>query len=320
MVPDRLDHNVDPTDEGRHPPGDEELWGESYYLDFTAAGGEIAGYTRLGVYPNLGVTWWTTAIVGQDRPLVSSIDHHLPLATEPGVSDRRVVAVSSNELSVEYINKDPLRTMSVRGRAPARTLENAIDVYADRAGVPTSLELDLTWRTDGVPYHYDVTTRYEIPCLVTGEIRVDGDVIPIDGQGQRDHSWGVRDWWAFGWCWAAARLDDGTRVHWAHIRLPDGPVALGYVQREGSVDPVEGVAVQEALGPEDVPTRAAARVEPGGIRLDIEPRWFAPALLVAPDGRVSRFPRACARFWSDDGRSGTGWIEWNQPESQPTAP
>ena len=200
-------------------------------------GGEIAGYTRLGVYPNLGVTWWTTAIVGQDRSLVSSIDHHLPLATEPGASDRRVVAVGSNDLSVEYINRDPLRTMSVRGRTPARTHENATDIYADRAGSPTSLELDLTWRTDGVPYHYDVTTRYEIPCLVTGEIRVGGDVIPIDGQGQRDHSWGVRDWWAFGWCWAAARLDDGTRVHLAHIRLPDGPVALGYVQRDGAGRP-----------------------------------------------------------------------------------
>ena len=320
MVPDRLDHNVDPTDEGRHPPGDEELWGESYYLDFTAAGGEIAGYTRLGVYPNLGVTWWTTAIVGQDRPLVSSIDHHLPLATEPGVSDRRVVAVSSNELSVEYINKDPLRTMSVRGRAPARTLENAFDVYADRAGVPTSLELDLTWRTDGVPYHYDVTTRYEIPCLVTGEIRVDGDVIPIDGQGQRDHSGAS----GTGGRSAGVGRQPGSTTGLACIgrhppaRRSGSPSATcsARVRSTGS----RGWLSKRPSGAEELPPRAAARVEPGGIRLDIEPRWFAPALLVAPDGRVSRFPRACARFWSDGRAVGDRLDRWNQPESQPTAP
>ena len=55
----------------------------------------------------------------------------------------------------------------------------------------------------------------------------------VDGHGQRDHSWGVRDWWAFGWCWAAARLDDGTRVHFADIRMPGLPVAFGYLQPPG---------------------------------------------------------------------------------------
>jgi hypothetical protein len=38
-------------------------------------------------------------------------------------------------------------------------------------------------------------------------------------------------------------------------------------------------------------------------------------ILVAPDGRTSRFPRAMARFVGADGRSGHGWIEWNQPQA-----
>ena len=65
-----------------------------------------------------------------------------------------------------------------------------------------------------------LTTRYEIPCLVPGTVTVDGETFTVDGQGQRDHSWGVRDWWAFGWCWCSLRLDDGTRVHLADIRMP----------------------------------------------------------------------------------------------------
>ena len=48
--------------------------------------------------------------------------------------------------------------------------------------------------------------------------------------------------------------------------------------------------------------------------LDVEPVAFAP-VLVAPDGRVSRFPQALCRFADPaTGRRGVGWTEWNQPQ------
>jgi hypothetical protein len=37
-------------------------------------------------------------------------------------------------------------------------------------------------------------------------------------------------------------------------------------------------------------------------------------LLVSPEGKQSRFPRATCRFETPDGRSGRGWIELNFPE------
>jgi hypothetical protein len=55
------------------------------------------------------------------------------------------------------------------------------------------------------------------------------------------------------------------------------------------------------------------------LELAIEPVAFGPLLLTSTDGRVSRFPRAMARFTADDGRTGTGWIEWNQPEAAAVA-
>ena len=32
----------------------------------------------------------------------------------------------------------------------------------------------------------------------------------------------------------------------------------------------------------------------------------------APDGRLSLFPRAMCRVHAADGRSGSGWVEWNR--------
>ena len=38
----------------RPPPGEERLWGESWYFDFANREGTLGGYVRLGLYPNLG--------------------------------------------------------------------------------------------------------------------------------------------------------------------------------------------------------------------------------------------------------------------------
>jgi hypothetical protein len=315
-VPDGPGHRVDPGDEYRHPVGPEPLWGESYYLDFVSDGtgdDAVAGYVRIGLYPNLGVTWWTTMIVSEGRPLVASVAYDLPVT--PG----DVASIAAPGFDVRAEVAEPLTAMTVRGAAPAVVHDDPAGVYRGEPGRPTIIDLDLTWTTDGVPYHYEVTTRYEVPCLVHGEITVGDRRIAVHGQGQRDHSWGVRDWWAFGWCWAAVRLDDGTRVHTADIRMPGMRVPLGYLQPpDGQVHTVESLTVTEELGPDGFPRHARAVVEPGGLDLEIEPLAFGPVLLTAPDGRISRFPRALARFSARDGRSGTGWIEWNQPDGSAT--
>jgi hypothetical protein len=301
-------HAVDPADEGRHVPSDDPLWNESHYLDFVTHDGTLAGYARIGLYPNLGVTWWTTTVVGPGRPLLASLAYDLPVAAPGGL------AVDAPGHSFDGLVRRPLDAFHLTAAVSAAVHGDPADVYRGEAGSPATLDLDLTWDTDGVPYHYDLTTRYEIPCRVTGSVTIAGEQVAVDGQGQRDHSWGVRDWWAFTWCWFAGRLDDGTRVHGADIRIPGSRIPFGYVQRpDGDVVPVTGLDVTEELGAEGLPTSARARMEPVGLDLAVEPLEFAPLLLVATDGRVSRFPRAMARFTALDGRTGTGWIEWNQP-------
>ncbi|MGH9096257.1 MAG: DUF7065 domain-containing protein [Acidimicrobiales bacterium] len=310
-MPDPSPHRVEPSDEGRHVPDADPLWNESYYLDFVADDGSVGGYARVGLYPNLGVTWWTTMVVGPGRPMVASVDYHLPTL---GGAD---VTLEADGHSIACVPEDPLRAMRLRATAPAASHDDPAASYRLDPGRATALAMDLVWTTDGTPYQYAVTTRYEIPCRVEGEVSVGDERIRVRGEGQRDHSWGVRDWWAFGWCWASVRLDDGTRVHWADIRLPGFPVGLGYVQPpDGSVRTIETLSVSEGDGPEGMPARGTAIVEPGHLELDIEPLAFAPLLLTADDGRVSRFPRAMARFTARDGRAGTGWIEWNQPEME----
>ncbi len=303
-------HRVDPADEGRHPAEDAPLWQESYYLDFVSDDGALAGYVRCGVYPNLkgGVTWWDGMVVGPDRAVVATARHDLPVADGPGM----VLTAPGYDVAIRA--DDPLARMAVRGTTPASVHGDPGAVYRDDQGDPTTVAWDLTWTTDGLPYQYDVTTRYEIPCLVEGEVTVGGERLTVHGQGQRDHSWGERDWWSFGWCWTAARLDDGTRLHFADIRIPGWRAALGYVQHGGALSTVTACPVDEDAGVEGMPTVGTAVVEPGPLDVRIEPFAYGPIRYTASDGRTTRFHRAAARFSTADGRSGTGWVEWNKPE------
>ena len=255
------------------------------------------------------------------RCLLRRLSSAGPARRRPRVRDRR------NGGRIEIDVRRPLEEFRLAATAPAHVIAPPEDVYAngEEPGTPAQLDLDLTWTTDGVPYHYDLTTRYEIPCLVSGTVTVDGETFTVDGQGQRDHSWGVRDWWAFGWCWCSMRLDDGTRVHLADIRMgPDMPVFFGYIQTPGGCSrhrphrhrgrrcarlPIQGTH-RNRLG-----ARIRLRCPLG---LDVTPVAFGPVLLRNDDGRTSRFPRAMVRCRTDDGREGTGWIEWNQPEAAAT--
>ena len=139
---------------------------------------------------------------------------------------------------------------------------------------------------------------------------------------------GGTDWWEVGWCWCSLRLDDGTRVHAVDVRIPGFPAFFGYVQTpdEGSRTPetVTSLSVTEELGDHGFP--AVGRIEltagfaDGGgsahqLGIEITPTAFGPVLLRNDtDGRVSRFPRAMVTCRTDDGRTGAGWIEWNQPQ------
>jgi hypothetical protein len=296
-----------PEDESRHPPGGEELWNESWYFDAIAEDGSLGAYVRIGLYPNLGVAWYTAYVTGPGRPAIAAVDLQAPLPASPGLH------TATGELEAEHRCELPLERFAV-------TLEGTGEAHDDHSaplrgerGHPVPVALDLTWDTDGAPYAYRMTTRYEIPCRVGGTVRVGDEELVLRGPGQRDHSWGARDWWSMDWMWSAGRLADGARIHAVQIRLPDGiRFGIGYVQGgRDKPQELESVEAVEEVGPDGLVTSARLDLRPAGPTLDVEPLAFGPLRLVARDGRATNFPRAMCRLRSEDGRTGLGWLEWN---------
>lgn len=303
---------VPASDEHRHEPGPEPLWNESWYFDWSTREGDLGGYVRLGLYPHLGVAWYWACLVGEGRPLVIVVDHEVPI---PKVG----LDVRHEGLWAEHNVETPLDHWSLGLESFAVSLDDPAGAYGDMRGDRVPFGFDLEWETDGGLYPYDVTPRYEVPCRVSGEALVGDERIEVDGVGQRDHSWGVRDWWTAQWMWTSAALEDGTRSHATHVTLGDDLVlyGTGYVQPPGAaLVGTHGVRRGQDLGRHGFPVGGWVEldaVDPA-LRLEIEPVAFAPIRLVGPEGQASRFPRALCRYRTDDGRSGVGWTEWNQPE------
>ena len=301
-----------PADERAHPPGTERLWGESWYFDFTNREATLGGYVRLGLYPNLGVAWYWACLVGEGRPLVTVIDHDVPLPKPP------TLEIRADGLWADHVVETPYEHMTLGCEAFAIAVHDPAEVYGDLRGERVPLGLDLEWETDrGGLYPWIGTTRYEVSCNVHGEILVGQESIAFDGIGQRDHSWGVRDWWGPSWVWTAGGLADGTRFHTTRLRIPGmDAFAPGYVMPpDGGVEQIASCAASEVLGDHGFPT--SARIQCGPLDMAVEPLFFSPVHLVDDDGsgpRHARFPRALCRFETADQRTGVGWTEWHQPE------
>src|ERR671930_357536 len=113
-------------------------------------------------------------------------------------------------------------------------LDDPTEAYRGELGERVPFGLDLEWEAAADVYRYPGgVTRYEQACAVHGEVLVGDERIAVDCPGERDHSWGMRDWWAFPWIWTAGRLNDGTAFHAARPLVEGVEFNAGFVAGPG---------------------------------------------------------------------------------------
>jgi hypothetical protein len=288
---------VSTIEEHRHEPGPEHWWNESWYFDFAEDDGSFGGYVRVGLVPNQDTCWYLLHLVTPGRT-VRIDDKAAPLPTDDGLTVHGFTHIGSDG------------TWRISGTGTGYELAPE-QVLAGDQGRPVEVSVDLTWTTDGTPFAYDVTTRYEIPCLVSGSVTVDGVARAVESvEGQRDHSWGVRDWKASGWCWASARLADGSRLHVTDVVFPEFRFTTGYLDDVTVTD----VERSESFDDRGLPTTARLVVQPMGLVVEVTALAHGPTL-ITDQGTTWPFQRSLARYRTETG-DGIGWIEWNRPDTR----
>ncbi len=304
----------EPEDEGRHPPGPEPLWNESWYFDAVSDSGDLGLYVRTGRVPNEGTCLYTACVCGPGRPSIMLVTAAAPLPA----ADDDAQSIHIAGLDAEQHCEEPLQRFRVSLDGLAQAHADPSAPLRGEQGDPVAVRLELVWETVAIPYAWRQSTRYEIPCRVSGTVRIGDEEIGFAGPGQRDHSWGGRDWWAIDWMWSALHLDDGTHTH--AVAVPQMPgYGVGYVQCDGELSEIESVTTTAQVAANELVTSARIVSGPDELAVDVEPIAYGAIRLEAPDGRLSYFPRALCRVRTDDGRTGVGWVEWNRVQRREPA-
>jgi hypothetical protein len=296
-----------PADEDRHQASGETWFNESWYFDFSQADG-TGGYVRLGLYPNQRMAWFWAYLVTPEEGLIVVRDHEIPLPKGDALE------VRADSLWAELVCETPMEHWGLGMEAFGVRLDEPVDAYRGEIGERLPVGLDLEWEAVTPVYDYPypdghLGAHYEHAGIVHGELLIGSDRIPFEGRGERDHSWGERDWWQFGWHWTAFQIGQALAVNFVQ---PEGSdLALGAVWRVGDeVEPVTAARVETHFGAHGIPT-AARYVINHELEVDVEVIAAAPVPLTAPDGRTGMFPRALCRYTTLEG-TGTGWGEWLQ--------
>jgi hypothetical protein len=305
------------ADEGVHPfSPDHWWWNESWFLDWFDASGQRAGHLRFGLHPNQERAFiWV--FLYEDGEWLACEEARVPL----GDVDQDALAIDSYGLSVRWDRSDPLRGGRLVANGHGRI------VMGPRAGLVLPFSIDLAYRAAGAahsggPRNVEghraegyATNRFEQPVTLEGAFGV-GEGTPFVGRGERDHSWGPRDWnieWTF-----LVLGGEEFRLQCALVDLPGlDRIVVGYLNRDESVeinaaddalvfgdaDLVNPVSGRIALHAIDGTSLAGALETVSGVEIDITHCFDPP--------RATVYRRSLVRFTPDTGTPVLGWLERN---------
>lgn len=281
-------------------------------MDAISDDGTIGVYARLGDTPNLGTAITSFAIARPGKPSIILSDTASPLP----IRGEGTYRVEGDGYTATFEVIEAVKSYRVTFEGTAFTYPDEGAILRGEAGTPVQISADLTWDTDGIDYQWSITTRYEMPCRVTGTLTIDGEQIEFAGDGQRDHSWALRDWWGRSWMWNAFRLDDGdglttgTKIH--SVVMDGMEYAFGYVQKGSDITELALGSSEMEYDDDGRMSNVRIRLEGVDLEFTVTPTAYANLLLVSEEGKVAHFVRAMADFVAADGRTGRGWIEWDR--------
>ncbi|MFX0179772.1 MAG: hypothetical protein ACFE78_06250 [Candidatus Hodarchaeota archaeon] len=166
------------ADEYLHPPTKEIKWRESYYFNWVDLKNKISGFSTVGIVPNENRREMVFFLFLEDKkeiyykqPLLESYEENIELMLQ----DKR--------LSYSLIKPFKLWHISYNSR---------------------KLKFDISFKTRFPTYYFGLDSsaswqqHFEASGIIEGNLKLHGEVnIKVKGFGQRDKSWGYRDWHQF---------------------------------------------------------------------------------------------------------------------------
>ncbi|MFX0138077.1 MAG: hypothetical protein ACFFDN_30825 [Candidatus Hodarchaeota archaeon] len=166
------------VDELLHEPTNESKWRESYYFNWVDLSNEISGFSTIGIVPNENRREFVFLLFLKDRNEVYYKEPPLLL-----YKDNINTMLTDRKLSYKLIK--PFKIWQIEYKS--RKLKLNISFETRFPTYPFGIDSSASWQQ-----------HFEASGIVKGNLVLKDNMnIKINGYGQRDKSWGYRDWHQF---------------------------------------------------------------------------------------------------------------------------
>ncbi|MFO0694689.1 MAG: hypothetical protein U0230_14100 [Polyangiales bacterium] len=274
---------IDVLDEKLHVPGPGRAWQESYYFNWSDPAHDVFGLTRIGLRPNEGRADALVLTIRNGRPEFLYPGVGLRLGAFRSLDPSRGIAMGR----LRFVMEEPLRRwrLVLEGRDSMDLVFEACNEPFDYHAVGGDAA---EFGSPMAAHHFEQFGR------VRGTTRFHGKTISIDGFGERDKSWGERDWARIeGWNWLTAQFGPDFAFNVLDVFDRGRRHLGGFVYRDGANHAVKDYTVDFTWGVrEHAPRTARIRIDDvDGGHLEVDAR---------ADGR---FPLYRKRTWIEEAKA-----------------
>lgn len=224
----------------------------SRYFNFHDQRTDITGFMRIGMKPNRGQkSLFFFLMIGQE---VVGIKSDSPMDND-----------AFQCLGMEFL---PLgdEHWQIRYQGP---------LY-DRQGQPRNVDMDIRWRPMHPEFDYRrcageaeaeisasvASEHYEQFGSLKGTLDIDGNLIDINGMGERDRSIGVRDWGSpKNWLWINAQFSETEAFNLTQLVMEAGKVDCGFLHYGEISRPLRSIRSEVVQNGERNPTSFRLHLE-----------------------------------------------------------
>jgi hypothetical protein len=212
------------NDDYLHQPGLESKWRESYYFNWVDLHKRISGFTTIGILPNQKQRELVFILFYDNKMEV----YYKEPALDQDLSELNEI-LSDDRLSHELITPMDEWRISYESR---------------------KLDFEMTFKTRHSPFYFGEDSsgswhqHFEASGKINGVLNLRGNEIKLEGYGQRDKSWGFRDWHKFSKWYAGHFQFDSWSGGFRKDYINNEVLLSGYIHREGKNIPISEIIIE----------------------------------------------------------------------------
>lgn len=232
-----------------HDFGKELDWNESYYFSLYDKANDILSFMRIGLKPNRRLKEIFCFFIMPDGSLVGTKDQ---VAYDSAIFSAR---------GLTFQNLEPEKRWRL-------LFAGNLGKIGAKDRIPTNVHFDLVFETMNPVFNYRecvsgakervsrtvASEHLEQFGRVTGHLLVEGKEYSIHGLGERDHSWGVREWNAPKmWAWINCQFNESCAFNATKLVMGNMEIDAGYFYDGKANRPLVGARIETAYAKDGSP-------------------------------------------------------------------